>query len=92
MYSLSDIEPDDATKAMNYVGEKLSVILFKSICELPTELRTEEMMLRGIEALLGNLLNQKFSNPHDILDSFCEHVHSSLKDLETRAQTNKIYQ
>lgn len=92
MYSLSDIKPDDVTKAMNYVGEKLSITLFKSVCELPTELRTEEMMLRGIEALLGNLLNQKFSNPHDILDSLCEHVHCSLKDLETRIQTNKVYQ
>lgn len=50
------------------------------------------LVSEALTALLGNLLNQKFSNPHDILDSLCEHVHCSLKDLETRIQTNKVYQ
>lgn len=43
------------------------------------------MLLWGIEALLVNLLNQKFENPHQILDSLCEHVHIALTDLETRS-------
>ena len=37
------------------------------------------------EALLANLLNQKFkNNAHSILDSFCDHVHMSLSDVESR--------
>lgn len=72
--------------AMNYIGQNLSTALFKSIYELPTSLRTTEMLLRGVEALLSNLLHQKFSfNAHGILDSLCEHVHMSLNDLESRS-------
>ena len=70
--------------AMNYIGQNLAATLFKSIHELPAPLRTQEMLLRGVEALLGNLLHQKFSNAHDILDSLCEHVHSALDDLASR--------
>ena len=92
MTELADIAPDDMTKAMNYVGEKLSTTLFKATCELPSTLRTEEMMLRGIEALMSNLLHQKFSNAHEILDSFCEHVHCSIDDLEERVRVKEVLQ
>jgi hypothetical protein len=84
MYSLSGIAADDMPNAMNYIGQNLATTLFKSIHELPAPLRTQEMLLRGVEALLGNLLHQKFSNAHDILDSLCEHVHSALDDLTSR--------
>lgn len=83
-YSLSDIEPDDFPNAMNYIGQNLATTLFKSIHELPQPLRTPEMLLRGVEALLANLLNQKFDGSHDILDSLCEHVHMVLDDLKSR--------
>ncbi len=85
-YSVSNIDPDDMTTAMNYLGQELSTALFKGIHELPMSLRKPEMFLRGIEALLGNVLKQKFNNPHQILDSLCEHVHMALTDLELRAK------
>lgn len=85
-YSVSNIEPDDMTTAMNYLGHELSTALFKGLHELPMALRKPEMLLRGVEALLTNLLSQKFDNPHNILDSFCDHVHMSLTDVESRAR------
>ncbi len=83
-YSVSNIADDDMETAMNYVGQQLSATLSKSVNELPRTLRTEEMFLRGIEVLLGNLLQQKFDNPHQILDSLCEHVHMALESLQHR--------
>lgn len=83
-YSVSNIDPDDMTTAMNYLGQELSTALFKGMHELPMSLRKPEMWLRGVEALLANLLNQKFNNSHDILDSLCDHVHMALTDLESR--------
>ena len=44
------------------------------------------MLVRGVEALLANLLNDKFDNPHAVLDTFCEHVHMALNDLATRVK------
>lgn len=84
-YSVSNIDPDDMTTAMNYLGQELGASLFKALHELPLPLRKPEMLLRGVEALLGNLLPQKFNNPHQILDSLCEHVHMVLTDVETRS-------
>ena len=87
-YSVSNIDADDPAGAMNYLGQKMSTTLFKSIHELPMELRNQEMLLRAVEALLTNLLHEKFSNnPHDILDSFCQHVHRALDDLATRIES-----
>jgi hypothetical protein len=85
-YSLSGIEEDDPVMAMNYLGQELSSALFKNIHELPKPLRTPEMLLRAVEALLANLLNQKFDNSHDVLDSLCEHVHMALDDLQSRTK------
>ena len=42
------------------------------------------MLLRGVEALLANLLHQKFNASHHILDSLCERVHRALNDLKSR--------
>jgi hypothetical protein len=84
-YPVSNIKPDDMKNAMNYLGKAMSTALFKGLYELPKPLQSEEILLRAIEALLANLLNQRFSNldnPHDILDSFCEHVHMNLDDLQ----------
>ena len=67
----------------------IALTLYKVLNELPESLRTEEMPLRGIEAALANLLDQKFANPHRILNSFCEHVHMSLNDLKRRKK-NKL--
>ena len=91
-YCLSDIQPDDMAGAMNYLGKAMSTALFKGLYELPNPLQKEEILLRAIEALLTNLLNQKFSNPdnpHDILDSFCEHVHMVLNELQNISSTQK---
>lgn len=88
-YSVSNIEPDDVNTAMNYLGQQLSITIYKALHELPESLRTQEMPLRGIEVLLANLLDQKFGDPHRILDQFCEHVHNCLHDLETRRK-NKL--
>jgi hypothetical protein len=82
-YVASEILPHDIEAGMNYLGQKLSTTLFKSIHELPKPLRNREMLLRAVEALLTNLLNQKFENSHDILDSLCEHVHMALSDMAT---------
>jgi len=83
-YSVSNIAPDDMSTAMNYLGEQLSIALFKGLHELPLPLRQTETMLRAIEALLANLLSQKFDNSHTILDNLCEHVHMALNNLELR--------
>lgn len=83
-YSVSQIADDDMEAAMNYIGQELGTTLIKSMNELPLSLRQPETALRSIEALLGNMLNQKFTNPHDILDSLCEHVHLALDSLERR--------
>lgn len=84
-YSVSNIDEHDMAGGMNYIGQQLSVTLFKSLLELPMPLRNQEMMLRSVEVLLANLLNQKFTNnAHQILDSLCEHVHRALTDLEQR--------
>lgn len=85
-YSVSDIRHGDYAMAMNYLGHHLSADLFRHLHELPESMRKPEMLLRGIEALLTNLLNQKFDASHEVLDSFCEHVHMSLKDLVNREQ------
>jgi hypothetical protein len=71
---------------MNYVGQELATTLFKVINELPLPLRSTEMFLRGTEAMLTNLLDQKFNNhdPHQVLNDFCEHVHMALNDLKNR--------
>lgn len=92
-YSVSDIAPDDATTAMNYLGQELGATLFKHIHDLPKPLRTPEMLLRGVEALVTNLLHQKFNtpeNPHAILDSLCEHVHMALNGLDKRPKLRII--
>jgi len=83
-YSVSNIEVDDMTTAMNYLGQELSTTLFKALHELPMPLRKPEMLLRGVESLLTHLLSQKFNHSHSVLDSFCEHVHFCLSDLERR--------
>lgn len=57
------------------------------IHELQMPLRIEETLLRAVESLLTNLLQEKFDNPYVVLNSFCDHVHMSLDDLATR--TNK---
>lgn len=84
-YSVAHIDEDDRASGMNYIGQQLSITLFKSLYELPQSLQNQEMMLRSVEVLLANLLNQKFANQsHQILDSLCEHVHMALTDLEGR--------
>ena len=80
--SISEIEEDDFPGAMNYLGQQLSTTLFKGILELPKSLQNQEMFLRGIEALLVNLLHQKFNDPHDILDQFTRNAHLSLADAQ----------
>ncbi len=84
-YSVSDIAPNNSEAGMNYLGQQLSVALFKGLHELPMSLRNEEMMLRGIEALLANVLHEKFEDiSHRVLDDFCKHVHHCLNNLEGR--------
>ena len=80
-YSVSGMDENDLPTAMNYVGQQLIIALAKAMYELPKPLQKPETQLRGIEALLANLLNQKFDNPHVILDSLCDHVHMGLNDL-----------
>ena len=68
-YSVSGIESDDIEAAMSYVGQELAVTLTKALHELPMPLRTSETQLRGIETLITNLLCQRFTNPHEVLDN-----------------------
>lgn len=83
--STSDIDINDMTNGMNYIGQQLAVTLFKSLHELPMSLRNDDMMLHGLEALLVNLLKQSFAqNAHQVLDRLCEHVHLALNDLTAR--------
>jgi hypothetical protein len=82
--SISEIKEHDFPAAMNYLGQQLSTTLFKGLYELPTSLQTLEVPLRAIEALLVNLLHQKYTNPHDILDQFTSNAHLSLADAQSR--------
>ena len=79
-YNLAEIEHDDIVSGMNYLGQQLSVTLSKHIHDLPMKQRKPEMFLRAIEALLGNLLIQKFAecDQHKILDEFCEHITTKI--------------
>lgn len=81
---LSDIQEDDLPAAMNYLGQQLSTTFFKGIYELPSSFQTMEVPLCAIEALLVNLLHQKYNNPHDILDQFTANAHLSLTDTQSR--------
>ena len=84
-HSIANIDEDDRASGMNYIGQQLSITLFKSLYELPAPLQNQEMMLRSVEVLLANLLHQKFTHQaHQLLDSLCEHVHMALTDLEGR--------
>jgi hypothetical protein len=82
--ALSDVDEHDMPAAMNYLGAELSATLFKKMYELPTSVLSQELPLRAIEALLVNLLQQKYKNPHDILDQFTSNAHLSLKDAQSR--------
>lgn len=82
--SISEIEENDFPAAMNYLGQQLSTTLFKGLYELPESFQTLEVPLRAIEALLVNLLHQKYNNPHDILDQFTANAHLSLTDTQRR--------
>lgn len=53
----SNIESEGKANATDYMGQQLGIALFKALHELPLPLRDEEMVL---EALLANLLDQKF--------------------------------
>lgn len=77
-YSVSTIDPDDIESAMNYVGQELAMTLTKAIHELPMPLRSFETQLHAIEALIANLLSQRCTNPHEVIDSLCDHVHTAL--------------
>lgn len=85
-YSISNIGENDMEMAMNYVGQELGVTLFKVVHEIPLPLRGKEILLRGIEALLVNVLYGKFKedDPHKLMDLISEHVHMGLKVLETK--------
>ncbi len=86
-YSISEIKDNDFENGMNYLGQELATTLFSAIHELPHTMQNPEMLLRAVEALLANLLNQKFrslGNVHNLLDSLCEHVHMNLKALENK--------
>jgi hypothetical protein len=85
-YSVSGIDENDLPTAMNYIGQQLLMALIKAMHELPKPLRIDEIQLRGIEALLANILHQKFDNPHVALDTFCAHVHRALHDLTGNAR------
>ena len=81
-FSETNIAEDDVYSAMNYIGQNLVETLFKSINELPAPLRTPDMLLSGIEGMLGNVLHQKFSsNAHEKLDGFYEHLRMHLQAL-----------
>ncbi len=90
-YSISGMNENDLPTAMNYIGQQLIITLTKAMHELPEPLRTPEIQLRGIEALLANLLNQKFDNPHGILDSLCDHVHMALNDLRGNSKVSTLH-
>ncbi len=85
-YSVSEIEDHDVPSGMNYLGQKLYLSLYKHLLDLPQSLQTSELLLRAVETLLTNLLHQQFQdeNQHQLIDSFAEHVHLSLRDLKNR--------
>ncbi len=81
-YSIADMAADDVGSGMNYLGQHMATALHKHIHDLPIQQRKPEMYLRGIEALLGNILNNHFAgfDRHKILDDFCSHLHMALDD------------
>lgn len=84
-YSVPTVDLNDLTTAANQLGQELLMVLSKGINNLPMPLcNSKEISLRVVEALITNLLHNKFysDGTHQILDSLCEHVHMSLQDLE----------
>ena len=55
---------------MNYLGQQLSTTLLKAFMSYRYHYVIKKCWLRGVEALLANLLNDKFDNPHAVLDTF----------------------
>ena len=90
-YSVSGLDEDDMETAMNYLGQQLAIALTKAMHELPHRLRSPETQLHGIEALLTNLLSQKFDDPHNILDTLNDHVHKGLNDLASSTKASKLH-
>jgi hypothetical protein len=92
VYSISDMAADDVGSGMNYLGQHMATSLYKHIHDLPVPQRKPEMYLRGIEALLGNILNNHFAefDKHKILDDFCSHLHMALDDktIEFKAKAS----
>jgi hypothetical protein len=92
-YKLDKIKSGDIDTAMNYIGDQLSNTLIEKVHELPDDLQNEEVLIRSIEILLANLLNQKFrklGDVHKILDSFSEHVHMAIDSLESRNKESNV--
>ena len=81
LVSDSDLSLDDVEIALNHLGQTLSNTLFKELSELPKPFQNQEMVLRGVEVLLVNLLYKNLDDPHLVLDQFCDHVHSALTHL-----------
>lgn len=77
----SDLSLDDMEIALNQLGQTLSDSLFKELSKLPRLFQNQEMVLRGVEVLLVNLLYRNFDDPHLVLDHFCDHVYAALTHL-----------
>ncbi len=91
-YSIAEIDPEDVSSGMNYLGQHVATALYKHIHDLPIQQRKPEMFLRALETVIPNLLNQKFTeyNQHKIVDSLCEHLHMALDDKASwDSETNK---
>ncbi|MBY0280709.1 MAG: hypothetical protein K2W94_00945 [Alphaproteobacteria bacterium] len=76
-----DLSLDDVEIALNHLGQTLSNTLFKELSELPKPFQNQEMVLRGVEVLLVNLLYKNLDDSHLVLDQFCDHVHGALTHL-----------
>lgn len=82
--SVSDLSLEDVEIAMNHLGQTLSHALFKGLSELPNPFQNQDMVLRGVEVLLTNLLYKNFEEPHPVLEQFCDTVYAALASLSSK--------
>lgn len=82
--SVSDLFLEDVEMALNHLGQTLFHALFKGLSELPKPFQNQDMVLRGVEVLLANLLYKNFEEPHPVLEQFCDTVYAALASLSSK--------
>lgn len=67
------LSPEDYTKAMNMVGQNLLNALVQAMQNVPTPLRSNELVMQGLAAFLSNVLYKQFPQNKEARQQGLEH-------------------